>query len=320
MNKVLTSKDIDSITDVNILGEIVADHTQNIKIRMNCLFQLRTIGSLDAIKALENALLKEPSSDLLRHEICYAFGQMIKEEGNREEIEKFINNEIFDKSEKWASIVLHEAAEALGNISNENNIKLLEKFVNYDDEIIKETCELAIENLKWLNNTNNGVLEGFDEGNKYYCTNDPAPPFNFDKEPKYKDVSLLKKILVEGSTFEKNRVLFTLRNLGTEDAINVLCSCFNENFTALLKHEVSFILGQMAEIASTALSKLEEVLQDETQDPIVRHETALALGEISKGKELLQKYSTHSNQLIAESCIIAEEFVDYWKEMHQDCC
>lgn len=320
MNKALTSKDIDSITDVNILGEIIADSSQNIKIRMNCLFQLRTIGSFESVKALENALLKEPSSDLLRHEICYAFGQMISAEGNREEIERFVNTEIFDKSDKWASIVLHEAAEALGNISNENNIKLLEKFVNYDDEIIKETCELAIENLKWLKITDNGVLEGFSEGNKYYCTNDPAPPFNFERDAKYKDIKLLEKILQEGSTFDKNRAIFTLRNLGTEEAIDALCSCYTEKFTPLLKHEVSFILGQMAEIASKALSKLEEVLQDENQDPIVRHETALALGEISKGKDLLQKYSLHSNQLIAESCIIAEEFVDYWKEMHQDCC
>ena len=311
-----TSNDIDFIFDVNVLKSIISNPSENIKIRMNCLFQLRTIGSIEAVKALEYTLLTEPSSDLLRHEICYAFGQMIKFDENRREIERFINSEIFDHPKKWASIVLHEAAEALGNISNDNNIKLLEQFLNYDDEIIKETCLLAIDNLNWMKNTNNGQTEGFDMSEKDYVTNDPSPPFNFKKDPKYRDYDYLKSILKNGSLFEKNRVIFTLRNLGTKEAIILLCQCFTEEHTALFKHEIAFILGQMAEIASEALEKLEEVLQNENENPIVRHETALALGEISKGKDLLKKYSTHEDQLIAESCIIAEEFVDYWKEIH----
>lgn len=312
----LTSKDIDNINDVSILKDLISNNNNNIKIRMNCLFQLRTIGSLEAIKALEYTLIKEPSSDLLRHEICYAFGQMIDTQENKNEIQNFLNKEIFSVPTKWASIVLHEAAEALGNISDENNIILLKKFLNYEDDIIKETCMLAIDNLNWLKNTNKGKTEGFNEKNKYYCTNDPAPPFNYEKYPEFKSIDKLKSILFNGSLFEQNRVLFTLRNLGTKEAVNLLCECFSNKFTPLFKHEVSFILGQMAEEAKEALCKLEEVMQDENEDPIVRHETALALGEISKGKDLLKKYSTHENQLIAESCIIAEEFVDYWKDMH----
>jgi deoxyhypusine monooxygenase len=95
-----------------------------------------------------------------------------------------------------------------------------------------------------------------------------------------------------------------------------MCECFNDKFTPLFKHEVAFVLGQMAKTASKALTKLEQVLQDENENSIVRHETALALGEIAEGKELLEKYSTHKDQLVAESCIIATEFVDFWK----DCC
>lgn len=317
--KTLTPKDIDSITDIAVLREILSDSTLCIKIRMNCLFQLRTIGTLDCIKAMENALLTEPSSDLLRHEVCYAFGQMTKTEENKREIENFLNKEVFEKPEKWASIVLHESAEALGNISNDNNIKLLEKFLNYEDQIIKETCILAVDNLKWMKETNEGETEGFDKDNKMYITNDPAPPFNYEKEPKYKDMELLRSILKNGSVFEQNRVLFTLRNLGTKEAIDLLCSCFSKEFSALFKHEIAFILGQMAQQCKVqALEKLEYVLQDEEEDPIVRHETALTLGEISKGKELLKKYSSHENQLIAESCIIAEDYVDYWKDIEDE--
>lgn len=314
----LTSKDLDNIFDVKILGEIIAEHRYNIKQRISCLFQLRSLGTYEAVLALENALLKEPYSDLLRHEICYVFGQMIDKENNVKEIERFLNTEIFDKPEKWASIVLHEAAEALGNINNGNNLELLKRFADYKDEIIKETCELAIANVEWLNKTYKGKTEGLDPESdcRMYNSNDPAPPFNYHVDKNYLDIDYLRKVLFEDDLFNKYRVLFTLRNLATEEAVGLMCECFTDKFTPLFKHEVAFVLGQMAKTASKALSKLEEVLQDENENAIVRHETALALGEIAKGKDLLEKYSTHKDQLVAESCIIATEFVDFWNE----CC
>lgn len=70
----------------------------------------------------------------------------------------------------------------------------------------------------------------------------------------------------------------------------------------------------MCTVAKKALNMLEIVLQDESEDPIVRHETALALGEITQSKDLLNRYSKHENQLIRESCEIALDFVDYWQE------
>lgn len=318
----LSSKDIDQIFDISILGDIISNHHYNIKLRMQCLFQLRSIGSLSAVKALQNALLLEPASDLLRHEICYVFGQMIESEENIKEIEEFCNKEIFDKPEKWAPIVLHEAAEALGNISTENNLALLKRFANYHDEIIKETCELAIENVNWLNKTDKGKTEGLNHENdcKMYNSNDPAPPFNYKKEEKYRDIKVLKDILFNGNLFDQYRVLFTLRNLGTSEAVDLMCETFTDKFTPLFKHEVAFVLGQMAKTAVKALKKLEEVLQDEKENSIVRHETALALGEISESKELLEKYSSHEDLLVGESCIIATELIEYWKEFKGGCC
>lgn len=311
------SKDIDSIFDVNVLEEIITNHNYNIKLRMACLFQLRSIGSYEALKALEKAMLLEPSSDLLRHEICYVFGQMIEDNKNISEIESFCRTEIFDKPDKWAPIVLHEAAEALGNISDTNNIELLKRFADYKDDIIKETCELALANVEWLNKTQKGKTEGLDPESdcRMYNSNDPAPPFNYNKDTQYADYDNLRKILFEEDLFNKYRVLFTLRNLGTDKAVDLMCECFSDKFTPLYKHEVAFVLGQMAKTAKKALSKLEEVLQDENENAIVRHETALALGEISKSKDLLEKYSTHKDLLVAESCIISTEFVDFWEEM-----
>jgi deoxyhypusine monooxygenase len=310
---------IDFLEDITALKEILINDSHSIKIRMNALFRLRTIASFDAIKALEEALIKEKSSDLIRHEVCYCFGQMIESDHNREEIENFLYKEVFENPKKYNSIVLHEAAEALGNISSDHNLKLLQKFLNYEDDIIKETCEISVENLEWMKNTASGKSEGLDKLDLVYHTNDPAPPFNFKNENKFSTIEDIKRIMHDEneSLFNRYRAIFTLREFNNEAAVDALCECFDKRyknkFSPLFKHEVSFILGQMCNMAKNALTALETVLQDEEEDPIVRHETALALGEITKSKDLLTKYTGHENQLIRESCEIALDFVDYWE-------
>lgn len=321
----MNDKSIDLIDNVEELGKIIDNSGLDIRKRMNALFQLRTMGSFEAIKALEAALVNEKSSDLLRHEVCYCFGQMIETEQNRKEIEDFLYKEIFENPKKYNPIVLHEAAEALGNIDSSHNIKLLEKFLNYEDDIIKETCEISVENLNWMMKTDHGASEGLSKEKLFYKTNDPAPPFNFlstEEQNKYKNIENIREILHNESEtiFNRYRALFTLREFNNDRAVEILCECFDKKykgkFSPLFKHEISFILGQMCLVAKKALNMLEIVLQDEEEDPIVRHETALALGEITQSKDLLMKYTKHENQLIRESCEIALDFVDYWHE----CC
>ena len=50
------------------------DFTRPIADRVSALFCLRTVGSLEAIDALQVAFDMEPSSELLKHEICYVLG------------------------------------------------------------------------------------------------------------------------------------------------------------------------------------------------------------------------------------------------------
>lgn len=313
-------KRIDNINDIQELKSILINDSKDIKERMNALFKLRTIGSFEAVKALEDVLLSGTSSDLVKHEVCYCFGQMIESPENAREIEEFLNKEVFEDPKRFAPIVLHEAAEALGNISSDNNIKLLEKFLNYEDDIIRETCEISVENLNWMKNTENGKTEGLDKLKLHYGSNDPAPPFNYKEDERYNSIEKIGSIMHNPNEtyFNRYRALFTLREFNNDKAVKVLCESFDKKhsskFSALFKHEVSFILGQMCEQAKSALNALEVVLQDEDEDPIVRHETALTLGEITKSKELLNKYCKHENQLVSESCQIALDFVDYWNE------
>lgn len=68
---------------------------------------------------------------------------------------------------------------------------------------------------------------------------------------------------------ERFRALFTLKNLGGEQAIDCISQCFSDT-SALLKHELAYCLGQM--LNPYAIPKLVNVLEDKYQDPMVRHE------------------------------------------------
>jgi len=258
--------DVDKIQSVSELKSILLSEESGIRPRMNCLFRLRTIATMECVLALEEALIKEKSSDLLRHEVCYVFGQMTSTEENKAEIQSFLTKEVFEDPNKYTPIVLHEAAEALGNINFEQNKTLLEKFINSPLDIIKETCEISIANLDWMIKTKNGESEGLLDLKLIYKTNDPAPPFNYKKETKYADLQYLSKVMhdTNESMFDRYRVIFTLRELNSDSAVKVLCESFDKNkekiFSPLFKHEVCFILGQMASNAKSAVSALEEVI------------------------------------------------------------
>ena len=47
-------------------------------------------------------------------------------------------------------MVRHEAAEALGAIGNTIAMSTLKKFVNDDEDVIAESCEVAIDLLNWV--------------------------------------------------------------------------------------------------------------------------------------------------------------------------
>lgn len=71
---------------------------------------------------------------------------------------------------------------------------------------------------------------------------------------------------------DRFRALFTLKNLGGQEAIDIIASCFDDG-SALLKHELAYCLGQMQD--KYALKPLIQVLEDKSQEAMVRHEAGL---------------------------------------------
>jgi hypothetical protein len=104
--------------------------------------------------------------------------------------------------EASSKIVLHEAVEALGNLNQENTLKLLERYENEESQILYETCFLAIKLIKWKNETDNGKTEFLNLSKLKFSSNDPAPPFNFVREPKYRDLKYLEEILLDSEKYD----------------------------------------------------------------------------------------------------------------------
>lgn len=77
---------------------------------------------------------------------------------------------------------------------------------------VSETCLLAIERIKWLENSKK---DGESLSVNPYYSVDPAPPSTSE------DIGSLKQTLLNESLplFERYRALFSLRNSGTKDAV-----------------------------------------------------------------------------------------------------
>ena len=91
--------------------------------------------------------------------------------------------------------------------------------------------------------------------------------------------------------------MFALRNIGDETSIKALASSLNDS-SALFRHEVAFVLGQVA--SPYAASKLTSRLRDPNESPMVRHECAEALGSLaSPGLGVEDELQGESPQLSA---------------------
>lgn len=109
------------------------------------------------------------------------------------------------------------------------------------------------------------------------------------------------------------RALFTLKGLATKHddlmvpVIDIISKGFADD-SALLKHELAYVLGQLAD--ERAVPVLEDLVERmEAQPPIVRHEAAEGLGAISttKALPLLRRHAEDPNEdvHVRQTCELA---------------
>ena len=129
---------------------------------------------------------------------------------------------------------------------------------------------------------------------------DPAPP------SQESNITNLSNTLSDENEkmFQRMRALFALRNIGGHESVDALTNAFNSE-SALLKHEIAYVLGQMQD--PHAVPSLIDRLSDTTEDVMVRHEAAEALGAIgdmiAMDLRLFHRSGKNRSKIIRLSCI-----------------
>ncbi|XP_039190723.1 deoxyhypusine hydroxylase [Crotalus tigris] len=277
--------------EVELIGQILVNPKQSLKARFRSLFTLRNLGGPAAIEWISRAF--EDDSALLKHELAYCLGQMQDERAIPVLIDVLQNT-------CQEPMVRHEAGEALGAIGNPKVLDILKQYAEDPVVEVAETCQLAVKRLEWFqeHKTNSAVNP--------YCSVDPAPP------AEEKDVGKLRLTLLDESRslFERYQAMFALRNMGGEAAVLALADGLRCG-SALFRHEIAYVLGQMQQEAS--IPQLTASLEDVAENPMVRHECAEALGSIAKESCLttLEAFAKDEERVVRESCEVALDMYDY---------
>ncbi|EWC45365.1 deoxyhypusine hydroxylase [Drechslerella stenobrocha 248] len=278
---------------VSKLQAVLCNESENLAVRFRALFSLKHLGvngDTKAIDAIAAAFSSE--SALLKHELAYCLGQTKNTYAVRPLTER-----LEDPNE--AAICRHESAEALAAIGGADCLPLLRKYLNDEEEAVRQTCELAIAKIEY-DLSKEAKTEDLQKS--AFASIDPAPPL----PSSMKSIPELQDILNDQSRtlFYRYRAMFRLRDIGTPEAIDALATGFGDP-SALFRHEVAFVFGQMSDAHSK--DSLIKVLADTNEDGMVRHEAAEALGSIGLPEidEELKKYVTDSERLVRDSAVVA---------------
>lgn len=274
------------------IGSVLNDAKRPLKERFRALFTLKNIGGTKALECIESCFSDE--SILLKHELAYCLGQM-QDKAAIPVLVKVLEN--LDQE----PMVRHEAAEALGAIGAKEVEDILIKYSNDPVTEVAETCEIALGRIRWLENKETNFTD-----NNPYASVDPSPPAITN------DVTELQKILMDENQplFIRYRAMFSLRNMRTKDSILALTSGLKGK-SALFRHEVAFVLGQLQEEISIPF--LAENLRDVAENEMVRHECAEALGAIATDEctKILNDYLNDDKRVVKESCEVALDMCEY---------
>ncbi|CAH6722928.1 deoxyhypusine hydroxylase [[Candida] jaroonii] len=302
----MTEVDIDNCS-LEELRDILSNKSGDEKLaaRFRALFNLKNIGSEssnqeEVQKAIDYiAECFKDSSELLKHEVAYVLGQT-----HNLYAAPHLRQCLADQQQQI--MVRHEAAEALGALGDVESLALLQQYYDNDPSIeIKQTCELAIERIKWeqSENSKTEVLE-----KSLYTSIDPAPPMPTTQESK---IPKLQAILNDQNEplFERYRAMFRLRDIGSDEACLALASGFKDP-SALFKHEIAYVFGQICN--PVTVPSLIEVLKDEREAGMVRHEAAEALGAIGTDEvfPVLESFLNDDVQVVRESAIVALDMTE----------
>lgn len=308
---------------VDELKKTLDDPTAPIGARMRSTYYLKHTYSTDKecdkdliLKVMESNLPNQAHGGLMQHELAYCLGQM----GSTSSL-PVLGEVLCDP--KQDVMTRHECAEALASVGHQKAIPFLQQCMASDENVppeIAETVEIALDFLDWKLNSETAddettapracacMLNSFN-------SHDPAPPHPDHAEMSEQEVGA---ILADETRplFERYRAMFSLRNKATEAAVLQLGhGLVADRTSALLRHEICFVLGQLARVSSVPF--LAEILRRGTKEhAMARHEAAEALGAIEESwstcKKILREFLNDEDQSVRESCLVALDAAQYY--------
>lgn len=269
-----------------------------------------TENTQPAIEAMAGAFAT-PSA-LLKHEVAYCLGQT-KNLSTAKYLRAVLENRAEDP------MCRHEAAEAIGALGDEASLGLLKERRDDPEEktVVRETCEIAVERIEW-ENSDGKIGEKIRKSD--FSSIDPAPAMA--EEESTPDIAQLQKTLTNTSVplFKRYRAMFALRDLASPPdlptavpAVHALATGFSDP-SALFRHEIAFVFGQLSHPAS--IPSLSETLSNVDEDAMVRHEAAEALGGLGEEQgveDFLKKFLNDKVKVVAESVQVALDMAEFEK-------
>lgn len=154
-----------------------------------------------------------------------------------------------------------------------------------------------------------------------FASVDPAPPISHHTH-QFTIPELEAKLLDTSSPlFERYRAMFALRDLASPPdlptaipAVEALALGFADP-SALFRHEIAFVFGQLSHPAS--IPSLIAVLSKSSEESMVRHEAAEALGSLGDEdgvEDVLRGFLNDPEQIVRDSVIVALDMADFEKK------
>ncbi|KKY16612.1 putative deoxyhypusine hydroxylase [Phaeomoniella chlamydospora] len=323
-------------TTVAALRKVLVSENVALASRFRALFSLkhlasqhpptsRTFPAIDAIAAA----FTSPSA-LLKHELAYCLGQT-----KHDAAIPYLRSVLEDREED--AMCRHEAAEALGALGDVGSVELL-AFMRDDESeptVVRETCDIALDRIQWENSKERRAeklkaryethcLPEIAKGTMKltlfsdFASIDPAPPMPLESAPQ--SIESLRSTLLDASLplFKRYRAMFALRDLASPPdlptaipAVQALSAGFTDS-SALFRHEIAFVFGQLSHPAS--IPSLVTVLSNLQEASMVRHEAAEALGSLGGEagvEDTLKTFINDPEQVVRESVIVALDMAEY---------
>ena len=280
----------------------------------------------DVLAALLDQLGNKSHGKLLRHEIAYVLGQL-RDGDALPKLAAVLRDGEDD------CIARHECAEAIGAIVGSSlssaghteketaaiaALTLCSAPSSTTPPEVSDTCLIALSYIAWKSSPSSSssstapmacacMLSPYD-------SSDPAPPHPDHEGRDHGEIGVMMRDET-APLFERYRCMFSLRNKGGERAaVELGRALVTDESSALFRHEVAFVLGQLQHVAG--LEYLQSSLEREGEHEFVRHESAEAIGAIDgdweRCEEVLRLFLEDGDLVVRQSCEVALDAMDYF--------